>query len=160
VICVMVVVLRGGICVEGIVIVSGLDVCAFYWRDRTESWRGTRNVIVASCVYGSTCVFCAIGRRRRRCFHVRGGSDGLGGVLSASIVVLKFHLSRVYTVIPYFYSLAFGHPSRAIGSFFYVHCHVRRRHFCRLRISCSAWYAHPLPRSTRASAVRRLSSAS
>jgi hypothetical protein len=37
VICVRVVVLRGGICVEGIVIVSGLDVCAFYWRDRTES---------------------------------------------------------------------------------------------------------------------------
>jgi hypothetical protein len=156
----MVVVLRGEICVEGIVIVSGLDVCAFYWRDRTESCMGTRNVIAVSCVYGSTCVFCAIGPRRRGCFHVRGGSDGLGGVLSASIVVLRVRLSHVYTVTPYFYSWLFGHQSRAIGSFLYVHCHVHRRHLCRRRISCSAWYTHPLPRSTVASAVRRLSSAS
>jgi hypothetical protein len=151
--------LRGGICVEGIVIVIGFGICASSRRDRIESLMGIRNVTAVFYSYGSTCDSYA-SDRRRGCCHVRSECACLGGVWSASTVVLSVRFSCVHGASPGFYSLPLRRVSLSIAPAVSVYWHGHLRHRARCYVSCCAWCANPLPRSALVSVAPQPSSVS
>jgi hypothetical protein len=141
-----------------------IDVCVSFLLGLTgvnaiESGMRIWNVIVVACVYGSACVFGAIGLLRCRC-HVPGERVCLGGILSVWIVVPTVRISFCHDVSPCFHSSPFHRASLSIAPFAFVYWCVHLEPPCHPYVFCWVCCADPRRHSKLASVALRPSSAS